>query len=268
MIDENERIERAVLEDLHRAATPAVAAALGLRKYTAGGAFVSLAGELPPTGILINRAIGLGVGEPATEEAVREIVAAYREAGIQRYFVHLHPEAGPPALAGWLEAAGLVRARGWQKFERAPARPPEVQTDLVIRRIGAEYGEDFARIACSAFDLGDAARPWLRALPGRPNWHVFMSFAGDSPAGTGAIHVMDGMAWFDFGATDPAFRQRGSQAALLARRIGHAMALGCHRLLTCTGKAVPGDPQHSYRNLLKAGFRETYGRANYAPPRA
>lgn len=267
MIDDSEYLERTVLEDLHRAASPAVAASLGLRPQEIGGAFVSLAAGLPPSGIVINRAIGLGAGEPATEDGVREIVAAYHDAGVQRYFVHLHPEAVPPALPGWLAAAGLVPARGWQKFERPPSAPAEAHTDLAIRRIGAEHGEDFARIACNAFDLGDAARAWLRALPGRQNWHVFMSFDGDSPAGTGAIYVAEGMAWFDFGATDPAFRQRGSQAALLARRIGHAMALGCHRLLTCTGKAVPGDPQHSYRNLLKAGFRETYARANYAPPR-
>lgn len=86
MIDENELLERTVLEDLH----------------------------LPASGIVINRAIGLGVGAPATEDGVREIIAAYRDAG--------------------------------------------------------------------------------------------------------------------------------GQAALPARRIGHAMALGCHRLLTCTGKAVPGRP--------------------------
>lgn len=29
--------------------------------------------------------------------------------------------------------------------------------------------------------------------------------------------------------------------------------------------AVPGDPQHSCWNLLKAGFRETYARGNFTP---
>jgi len=31
------------------------------------------------------------------------------------------------------------------------------------------------------------------------------------------------------------------------------------------GTSVPGDPQHSYHNLLKAGFREAYARENLAP---
>lgn len=266
MSDESEALERAVLEDIHRAAPPGVATQLGLRPFNSGGAFVSLAGGLPPGAIVVNRVIGLGVDSPASETAVREIVAAYTDAGIERYFVHRHPHSAPPELPAWLHAAGLVRARGWQKFERG-REPPEVPpTGLALRRVGPEHGEDFARIACDAFDLGEVAVPWLAGLPGRPDWHVFMSFSGETPVGTGALFIRDGLAWFDFGATAPEFRRRGSQGALLAHRIGYAIELGCSKLLTCTGEAVPGDPQHSYRNILKAGFRETYVRDNYAPP--
>lgn len=268
MTDEAEFLERAALEDIHRAAPPQVVERLQLKPFTCGGAFASLAGGLPASAIVLNRVIGLGVNEPATEAVVEEIVAAYAAAGVSRYFVHLHPSSTPAALRDWLQGAGLEPARGWQKFER-PQDPPAaaVATRLDIRPIGREYGEQFARIACNAFDLGEAAIEWLAELPGRPNWHVFMSFVDDRPAGTGALFVEDGMAWFDFGTTAPEFRQRGSQAALLARRIEYALELGCRKLLTCTGKAVPGDPQHSYRNLLKAGFRETYARGNFAPPR-
>jgi GNAT superfamily N-acetyltransferase len=268
MTDASEFIERAALEDIFRAAPLGAAGELGLRPFERGGAFVALAAALPASAIVINRAVGLGVGVAATEEHVREIVAAYADAGVKRYFVHRHPASAPEALADWLLAAGLERARGWQKFERPLAPPPAATTDLQVRRVGREHGEDFARIACSAFDLGEQAIPWLAELPGRPDWHTFMSFDRERPAGTGALFVREGVAWFDFGTTAPEFRQRGSQGALLARRIEHALALGCRKLLTCTGKAVPGDPQHSYRNLLKAGFRETYARENFAPPRA
>jgi GNAT superfamily N-acetyltransferase len=267
MIDEQEALERAALEDVYRAAPAGVAERLGIRPCNSGAAFVGLAGGLPASAIVLNRTIGLGLGTPASEASVREIVAAYAAAGIARYFVHCHPRSAPERLPAWLRAAGLEKARSWQKFERPPEPPAMASTDLEIRQVGREHGEDFARIACHAFDLGGVAVPWLAELPGRPDWHVFMSFAGDAPAGTGAIFVRDGLAWFDFAATAPEFRRRGSQGALLARRIRHALALGCRKLLTCTGKAVPGDPQHSYRNLLKAGFRETCVRENYAPPR-
>jgi GNAT superfamily N-acetyltransferase len=267
MHDDAEWIERSALEDVYRAAPPEVARQLGLQPFSHGGAFVGLAASLPASAIVVNRTIGLGVTMPATRDQVEEIVGAHAAAGVTRYFVHRHPQSAPPELDAWLQGAGLVPARGWQKFER-PLDPVEpVRSGLEIRHVGREHGEDFARIACAAFDMGEEAVPWLAELPGRSGWHVFMSFEDGEPAGTGALHVGDGLAWFDFGATAPDFRRRGSQAALLARRIEHALELGCRRLLTCTGKAVPGDPQHSYRNLLKAGFRETTTRANFAPPR-
>lgn len=267
MIDEPELLERAALEDIHAAAPAGVVESLSLRPFKCAGAFVSLAGGLPASAIVINRTIGLGLDVPATETAVRDIVAAYADAGVARYFVHCHPRSTPGALPEWLIAAGLEMARGWQKFERPLTPPPVATSDLEIRQVGRDHGRDFARIACSAFDLGDEAVPWLAELPGRPDWHVFMTFAGDVPAGTGALFIRDGCAWFDFGTTSPDFRKRGSQAALLAHRIGYALELGCRKLLTCTGKAVAGDPQHSYRNLLKAGFIETYTRKNFAPPK-
>jgi hypothetical protein len=31
------------------------------------------------------------------------------------------------------------------------------------------------------------------------------------------------------------------------------------------GKAVPGDPQHSYANILRAGFERAELRPNFAP---
>jgi GNAT superfamily N-acetyltransferase len=268
MIDEAEFLERAALEDLHEAAPAAVAEQLQLRPFTSSGAFVSVGGRLPAGAILVNRVIGLGVSAPASEASVREIATAYTEAGVARYFVNRHPCSAPEALPEWLRAVGLERARGWQKFECEPAPVPERGTSLELRQVGREHGEAFARIACRAFDLGDDAVAWLAEIPGRPDWHVFMSFADGVPAGTGALYVRDGLAWFDFGATAPEFRRRGSQGALLARRVNHALEIGCRKLYTCTGEEVPGDPQHSYRNILKAGFRRSYVRENYAPPRA
>lgn len=264
---EAELIERAALEELHDAATPEMREELGLQTCVLSSAFVSIAAALPPSAIVVNRTIGLGLEAPATRESVRDIVARYRDAGVQRFFIHRHPGAGPPEMVEWMLEAGLEKARGWQKFERGPEPAPIVETDLSIRRIGPDQATTFARIVCDAFDLGDAAVPWVAALAGRERWHLFMCFHGDEPAGTGALFMDNGCGWTDFGATAPKFRQRGSQAALLAARINHAIELGCRKLFTCTGEEVPGDPQHSYKNILKAGFREIYIKENYAPPK-
>ena len=265
-IHESESIERAALLDLHAAADASDVEALGLECRETGTALVSIARGLPASAIVINRALGLGLAAPATRAEVDALVAAYRDAGVAQYFVQVHPDAGPPELAAWLRAAGLRADRGWQKFVREPVTVETPATDLAVREIGREHGEAFAEIVCNGFDLGDAAIAWLAKLPGRAGWHVYMSFAGDEPAGVGALFVRDGVGWTDYGATAPEFRRRGSQGAVMAARLERARELGCRRIFTCTGVAVPGDPQHSYNNILKAGFGEAYVRDNYAPP--
>ncbi len=264
---DGEHLELAAFRELHQAATPELASNLGLQTLEIGGAFVSIAAALPPSAIVVNRAIGLGIDEPAREESVVKMVQTYRDAGVDRYFIQRHPDATPPVLTGWLLDNGLEKARGWQKFSRGREPVPEITTDLRIERVGPEYGPALARIVCAAFDLGEEAEPWLALWPGLPNWHAFMSFEGEEPAGCGGLFIQDGMAWTDFGATAPAFRQRGSQGAVLAARLRFALERGCHTIMTCTGEDVPRDPQHSYRNILKLGFREDYVRENYAPPR-
>lgn len=267
MSDQAESIERAELQTLHDAAPPELSESLGLQLHVRGSALVSIAAGLPASAVVINRTVGLGVEVAATRDDVQAIVHMYRDAGVRRYFIQRHPDAQPPELVDWLLEAGLEKARGWQKFERGMAPAPIVETDLSIRRLTPEQGTTFARVACDAFDLGNAAIPWVASLAGREHWHFFMSYYGAEPAGTGALFVSGGCGWTDFGATASKFRKRGGQAALLAVRINHAIALGCHRLYTSTGEEVAGDPQHSYRNILKAGFRETLIKENYAPPR-
>lgn len=263
----SDHVERAALDDLHEAATPSIAKALRLERRSSGATLISIAAALPPSAIVINRALGLGLDRPASRDDVEAMVAAYRDAGVERYFVQRHPAARPDSLVDWLAEAGLEKTRGWQKFARGTDSVPDVATDLRVEEVGAEHGPAFGRIVCDAFDLGEAAVPWLARLPGRDGWHVFMSFAGDEPAGAGALFVRDGVGWTDFGATAPVFRRRGSQGAVLAARIRRGLDSGCTEIHTCTGEDVPGDPQHSYRNIRKLDFAETYVRENYALPK-
>ncbi len=260
-----ERIERAEIADMHAAASPTVKASLGLKLKEIGGALVSIARHEPS--ILLNRTIGLGVERPATQTDVAEIVSAYAAAGTARYFVHLHPEAKPAELKGWLLQAGLVKYRGWMKFRRGPETPPISKTELEIRRVDAAHDVDFGTIAAPCFDLSDKVIPLLACLVGRADWHVYMSFANGQPAGTGALFIREGIAWLNWGATHRDYRGKGGQSAVLAARIQHAIDARCRILLTATGEAVEGDPQHSYKNITRAGFESAYLRENYVPAR-
>ncbi len=267
-MDELDWIERRALESWHAAADEAAREAAGLEWLEIAGGVASIAARLPASAIVANRAISLGMARPARREEIAEIVALYRARGVARYFAQVHPNAAPPELGAWLLAEGLEQARGWMKFARGRSAAPQITTDLTIAEIGPEHAAAMARIAADAFDLGEAALPWIARLPGGKCWRAFGAFEGDALAAVGGLYVEDGIGWCDFGATAPAFRRRGAQSALLAHRIQAALDLGCRMIGTCTGEAVPGDPQHSYSNILKMGFEERYIRLNYAPPRA
>ncbi len=259
-----EEIEREELVELHRAAGPELARTLGMRLEEFDGALASV---VPGAGIVLNRVVGLGVRVPADPGTPARIRRFYEDALAGRFFLHLHPGAQPPELPERVRDAGFVSARAWRKFRRRAGPVEPRPTTLTIREIDTAHAGAFGRIAADAFDLGPAAASLVAGLVGRPGWRIFMSFEGEEPAGTGAVYVRDRIAWTDWGATRPKFRRRGSQGALLAARLEAAREAGCEWIFTCTGEAVPGDPQHSYGNILKSGFEEWTLRPNFAPAR-
>jgi len=260
-----ESIERQALEDLFRFAPERTRSALGMEQAEEGGATLFLARDEPS--ILLNRVLGLGVDRPTRQDEVERIRDRYAEAGIAEYFLHVQPWARPAELWSWLFEAGLARDRGWTQFSRGPGPAASRLSALRIERIGMEHAVDFARIAASGFGLSESVLPALEALVGLPDWHHFMSFKGDTPAGVAALRVAGDIGWLDWAATDVEFRGQGSQTALLAARIRTAVDLGCRLLFSETGEAVPGDPQHSFKNLVRAGFVPTHTRENFAPCR-
>lgn len=261
---DSESIEIAALMDLHNAATPELKRSLAISSKSIGSARISIAANLPESAVVINRT--LGFKSSFSPEIIEKIAAIYSEQAVERYFIQTGLRNEDDRVEGIMTSAGLVKARGWQKFRRGKDAVGAVNTDLDIRPIRKDYSQEFASIVCDAFDLGRAAVPWLAELPDRPNWHIFMSFDGDMPAGAGALFVKNGLGWTDWGATAPEFRRRGSQTAILAARLKCALELGCTSVFTCTGEDVPGDPQHSYTNIMRAGFAEDYLSENYAPP--
>jgi GNAT superfamily N-acetyltransferase len=265
MSHESERIELAALKAMHEATPPSLRAALGLALHEVGGVTVSVASREPS--ILINRALGLGVSAPASRETVRALQAVYRQAGVRRYFLHVHPEAEPAGVRDWLAEEGLVPYRRWAQFvhDLDPARIPQPSGALRVERIGARHAADFGRIAAAGFDLTETSASMLAAMVEHPGWRLYIVFDADAPASAGAMFVHGDTAWLDFAATDPAFRSRGAHRRRLAQALADAVALGCKRVMTETGEWVEGDPQHSYRNLERAGFRMVYLRDNYVP---
>ncbi len=258
---DSEAIERAALADLHAAADGTLRQQLDLQTQTVEGVFISIAANLAPSSLVVNRTLGL---DDDTNH-IAQVVQAYERVGFARPFVALDPSADPASTAAHLASHGYRRVRSWMKFSRGTEPLPEAATTLRVAEIGPDHGTDFASTVADAFDLGTPAIPWLARLPGRPDWRIYMSFDGDQPAGVGALYIAGDTAWCDWAATKPSHRRRGSQTAIMHRRLRDALASGIREIFTCTGEDAPGDSQHSYNNIRKMGFREKYLRPNFAP---
>ncbi len=109
-----ELIEIEAMRDLLAAAPRPLAARYGLALREIGGA-TCLALAACPELLLLNRAMGLGLDAPATEERLDEIVRFYTSSGVP-WMVPLDPGARPPELAAWLEARGFAPGYAWMKF--------------------------------------------------------------------------------------------------------------------------------------------------------
>jgi len=265
----SEKLERAALESLHEFCPNDARDALGLKLIRIEDVSLALSSAAPS--ILINRALGLGTETQASAQTIIQVAETYRRLGYRRhglgsFFFHVYEDDLSGDAVAALEELGLVRRRGWMKFHRDAAAPREIETDLRVEMAAdQETALHFGRIVCSAFGMPDLAIPKMAGINDDPRWHLFVSYDGDTPTGAGGLFVEGSNGWLEWGATDEAFRRRGSHGAIMAARIGLAAELDCENLFTETGEAVEGDPQHSYRNILKSGFTELKLRANYAP---
>lgn len=214
------------------------------------------------------KVIGLGMEQPATAARVRDILAWYHDAGYADIWFQPSPAARPDGLLALLEGCGIRPiARTWGKFVHKAGAPPDTRTDLRICEIGADAAGDFASCAVDGFELPDFLSPWVGALPGRAGWRCYVAYDGTTPAACGALFRSGDAGFFGFDATRPAFRRRGAQGALMARRIADAGAAGI-RTLTCETGVDESGPGPSWRNITRAGFRLLYVRPNCSPAAA
>ena len=260
-----ESVERDGIADLFAAAPDALRQSAGMahEDIDDGLAIVCRAADVIP----FNRLQGLGRKAPPRQEALDRALALFAKAGVANWIVQAAPHTEP--LSRLVAERGLVRhRRTWAKFILDPAVVPEAATDIDIREIGPDNAMAFGDPSAEVFGLPMTLSPWLAAIVGRPGWRVFAGFDGGQVAGAAAIWISDGSAWLGFAVTRSAFRGRGLQKAMLARRIAAAVEAGCDLISTETGIPQPGEAGPSFRNIERAGFRIAYKRPNYCRPQA
>jgi GNAT superfamily N-acetyltransferase len=259
-----ERIEMKAWIDCYAAAPVAFASAFDLSAKRLGN--IGLFAIKKSSMTLFNRSLGIGVGQSVDELTLESATSWLRDHCGPTWAIPLAVGAQPPELAGWLSQKGLTLSKsGIAKFRRATTEPAKaVECPYDVQLVTAAHAADFGITARHGFEMDEGFENWLGALCGRPNWRTYVAYDGSTPAGVGAMFIKDGDAWLGMGATLPAYRGKGVQSAMLARRINDAAGLGAKMLSIDTYHAGIGEPANdSHRNVLRAGFVFSYFRPQY-----
>jgi GNAT superfamily N-acetyltransferase len=256
-----EECEMAAWGDFFRAAPDDVVRGMSLRVDDVNGAVLTSVASVDV--LAFNRVLGIGINYPATPDMIDDLVGIFDAAGVRRFFIQVSPAARPPELEGWLVERGFSHYNNWVRLARGTDKVPDFDCDLEVREIGRDEADTFGRIVRESFDWPEGMERVIAGAVGRPGWHHYMAYDGDTPAATAGHFVHGEVAWIDFAATLPEFRGRSAQKALVARRIRDAAAEGCRMIIVETAEQRPDHDAPSYRNMLKMGFEVAYLRPNY-----
>jgi hypothetical protein len=234
-----------------------------MRTVPFGSAVAVVAGTVGAS-LNMNRVIGLGVAEAASERTIDEISKLYADHGVA-FGIELCPAARPGALKNWLQLRRMRRGVATAVHYRL-AEPLEVERSasahqpVSVRRATADERNLVADICCSVFRMPEPARTLLAGTSALPEWRQWIAYAGDRPIAAALSFVHDRVAWFGWDATLPEFRGLGAQAALIATRVDDACSAGCDYITTETAPNMGERTDPSYRNYARSGFRFVYER--------
>lgn len=249
-----------------RAAPADVCERLGLRAVEIGSAVAVVAASVTNT-VNMNRVIGLGIAEPATEPMLDEIDALYTGCGVS-FGIEVGPFTRPPELSAWLVKRRVRRAFPTAVHYRAAARVPTPEEAPAVVRARPADAHVVADICCAVFRMPQAAHALIAGTATAPGWRQWLVYADDRPVAAALSFVQDGRAWLGWDATLAEFRGRGAHAALIARRVNDAVDAGCRWVTTETATGTPERRDASYRNYERLGFRVAYERSTYVAVRA
>jgi len=258
-------IERRAWSDVLAAASRDARRRLGISSAEVGGATALRVRGVPS--ILFNRVmVSPAPDRVPTRAEFQWLLAAFDDA--QDFWLHV-PDSVAKRLGPTLHGLGMREyRRAWVDLERGDAPVRAVRTPLHVRPAGIGDADAVANVLASGFSTGEASHELWRPLVQRPDWHVHVATDPESDhrvVAASLLFVHGEVGYIAGASTLLSHRGRGAQGALLSARIRLALHLGCRRLFSETGVAVPGEPNHSQRNMERLGFSPVGLRHNYCP---
>ena len=214
---------------------------------------VALMSRLPS----FSRVVGLRAGH---EREVEPLVQWYREHDIKPTF-EMVPGHYDASLGYELARLGFYQSDFHVSLIRERCATVPAEGDAAIERVTTiEAMEDYldAYVAGWGIPERDRAqfktnvRPWLD----KEGWSLYVTRVDGRPAAAATLYVHNRVGYLADATTDPSFRKRGLQSALIRRRIRDASAAGAD--LVFSG-AAPFSSSH--RNMERAGMRVQFFRS-------
>jgi GNAT superfamily N-acetyltransferase len=213
----------------------------------------------------LSQTFGFGLFAPPTADDLTTL---------ERFFLdreaEVFHEVSPLADAGVL---GLLGDRGYRPVEltsvmhmpltdvmTSPRRTPA--ESLTVRRVHPGDEDVWAETAARGWGETPELATFIREfgeVSARAHGTVcFLADWESEPVAAAALAIRDGVALLAGASTDPRYRGRGAQAALLGARLRYAIDAGCDLALM---GAQPGSA--SQRNGERQGFRIAYTRIKW-----
>jgi hypothetical protein len=261
-----EAAEARAWADVYSAAPADWAAEVGLGFREVAGALVI---QWAATGRrYFNRAIGLGVAEPASGEAIDEILRGWEEAGISMFLLQSLPHCRPEGYDDLLRERGLEPFDAQDRVVRdgSPLAIPVEPVDrrLPVERVTPETADEWADFLQRVYRLDTG--PWLQRLIGRPGWHEYVAREdGEVVAARGMFIGPDGAAWLGMDAPVPGVMtdDYDLDAALSAYIVADGLARGATSFLADIELPSEQLDTPAYGYFARLGFRRPYVRTHW-----
>jgi len=238
-----------------------VTPALGAEWRDVSGTYAMFDGVGSP----LTQSFGLGLFAPPTDAQLAELESFFRDRGAE-VFHEVSPLADPAVLTvlaerGYhpIELTSVMHMRlTGERTGSARGAAPE----LSVRVISPDEGPVWAETSARGWGETPELVAFIQELGGisaqTKGTVCFVAEWSGQPIAAAALNIHDGVALLAGASTDPAFRGRGAQAAVLDARLRHAASAGCDLAMM---SALPGSA--SQRNGERQGFRIAYTRIKW-----
>ncbi len=235
----------------------------GLAVHRVGSAYAFVTARFCDS-LILNRVIGLGIGETVTEDTLAALDILYRANGVTTYATEVSPASEPRDLPERLRMWGFVPFKQTTMLYYHRGDPvASVESDLSVRRVGPENSVTFADITCRTFGFNEPFPTLLRATFECPAWQHWLAFDGEQPVAASITHVEDQIAWIGWSATLPECRGRGAHGAMVRAQLLEASASDFHWATAEVATGTKNRPSQALRNCLRVGWTVAYDRLVY-----